>query len=66
MTRLADPTERSVFTADFKGQASIGQAWVKTQTESKASARPASLQQTKKKVTLCSPAKTGEAYSRST
>ena len=35
MTRLMDPTGRLAFTADFKGQASIGQVWVKTQTESK-------------------------------
>ena len=66
MTRLANPVERSAFIVDFKGRASIGQAWVKMQTESKPSAGPASLQQTEKKVTLCLPTKTGEARSRST
>ena len=66
MTRLEDPVERSAFIADFKGQASVGQAWVKTQTESKPSAGPARLQQIEKKVTLCSPTKTGEARSHST
>ena len=66
MTRLANPVERSAFIVDFKGQASIGQAWVKMQTESKPSVGLASLQQTEKKVTLCLPTKTGEARSRST
>ena len=28
MTRLVDPAVRSAFTANFKGLASIGQAWV--------------------------------------
>ena len=31
------------FTADFKGQASIGQVWVKTQVKSKPGMGPASL-----------------------
>jgi len=42
MTRLADPAGRSAFTADFKGQASISQAWEKMQTESKPNVGPAS------------------------
>ena len=66
MTRLVDPVGRLTFTADFKGQASIGQAWVKMQTKSKPNVGPASLQRTKKKVTLCSSAKTREAHSCST
>ena len=61
MTRLADLAERSTFTADFKGQASIGQLWIKTQIKSKPNARPASLQQIERKVTLCSPVKTRES-----
>ncbi|XP_050242369.1 uncharacterized protein LOC126691362 [Quercus robur] len=63
MTRLADPAGRLAFIADFKGQASIGQVWVKTQTKSKPNVGPASSQQTEKKVTLRSSTKTGEAYS---
>ena len=66
MTRLMDLTERSAFTADFKGQASIGQAWVKKQTKSKPSAGPANSQQTEKKVMLCSLARTGETHSYNT
>ena len=42
MTRLADPARRSAFTADFKERASIGQAWVKIQTESKPNVGPTS------------------------
>ena len=66
MTRLADPARSLAFTTDFKRQASIGQAWVKTQTESKPNMGPTSSQQTEKKVTLCSSTKTKEAYSCST
>ena len=66
MTRLVDLVRRLAFTADFKGHASIGRAWVKIQTESKPSVGPANLQQTEKKVTLCSSAKTGDAHSYST
>ena len=66
MIRLADPAERSAFIADFKGQTSIGQTWVKMQTKSKPSVGPANLQQTEKKVTPCSPTKTREAHSYST
>ena len=66
MTRLADLARRSAFNADSKGQASIGQAWVKMQTESKPNMGTANLQQTEKKVMLCSLAKTGEAHSYST
>ena len=66
MTRLADPTERSTFTASFKGQASIGQVWVKTQIKFKPNARPASFQQIERKITLCLPVKTREVYLRNT
>ena len=52
MTRLMDPTGRLAFTADFKRQVSIDQAWVKTQTKSKPNVGLASLRQTEKKVTL--------------
>ena len=43
MIRLADPAERSTFTVVFRGQAFIGQVWVKMQIKSKPNARPASL-----------------------
>ena len=66
MIRLADLAKRSTFTVDFKGQASIDQVWIKTQIKSKPNVRPASLQDTERKVTLCSPAKIGEVHSRST
>ena len=52
MTRLMDPTGRLAFTADFKRQVSIDQAWVKTQTKSKPNVGPASLRHIEKKVTL--------------
>ena len=65
MTRLVDLAGRLSFTADFKGQASIGQTWVKKQTKSKPSAGPANSQQTERKVMLCSTTRTGEAHSYS-
>ena len=52
MIRPADPAEKSIFTADFKGQVSIGQVWVRMQIKSKPNARLASLQQTKRKVMM--------------
>ena len=52
MIRPADPAEKSIFTADFKGQVSIGQVWVRMQIKSKPNARLASLQQTKGKVMM--------------
>ena len=66
MTRLVDLAGRSAFTIDFKGQVSIGQAWVKTHTKSKLNVGLASLRQIEKKVTLCSSTKTREAHSCST
>ena len=65
MIRLVDPLEKSTFTIDFKGQVSISQVWVKAQIKSKPNVEPASLQQTEKKITLCSSAKTEEVQSRS-
>ena len=66
MIRLADPADKPIFTADFKGQVSIGQVWVKTQIKSKPNVRPTRLQQIERKVTLCSSVKTGEVHSHST
>ena len=66
MIRPVDFAGRLIFTVDFKGQVSIGQAWAKTQTKTKPNARPASFQQAKRKVTLYSSAKTGGVHSCST
>ena len=65
MTRLADLAKRSTFTTNFKGQAFIGQVWVKTQTKSKPNVRLTSLQQTERRVTLCSSVKIREVHSHS-
>jgi len=66
MIRPVDFVGRLIFTVDFKGQVSIGQAWARTQTKSKSNARPTNLQQTERKVTLYSSAKTGGVHSCST
>ena len=66
MTRLVDPAGRSAFTVGFKGQAFIGQAWVKKQTKSKPNAEPTSSRQTERKVMLCSSARIGGAHSYNT
>ena len=63
MTRLMDPTGRLAFTADFKRQVSIDQAWVKTQTKSKPNMRPVGMQQTERTVMLCSSENTREVHS---
>ena len=65
MTRLVDPAGRLAYIVGFKGQASIGQAWVK-KTKSKLCVGPANSQQTKRKVMLCSSMKTREAHSYNT
>ena len=49
-----------------KGRLSISQVWVKTQIKSKPIVEPANLQQTEKKVGLCSSVKTREVQSHST
>ena len=66
MRGLVDPAEKSIFIADFRGQVSIGQVWVRTQIKSKPDVGPTGLQQIEKKVTLYSLAKTRDAHSHST
>ena len=66
MIRLTDSAEKSIFITDSKGQVFISQVWVRTQIKSKPSARPTSLQQTGKEVTLYSSTKIGGVHSYST
>ncbi|XP_030930951.1 uncharacterized protein LOC115956804 [Quercus lobata] len=66
MTRLVGPAGKSVFTADSREQASIGQAWAKMQIKSKPSVGPTSLRQTGRRVMLCSSARIEEALSCTT
>ena len=51
MIELAGSAEKSIFTVDFKGQVSIGQAWVRVWNKSRPDARFVNSQQTRRKAT---------------
>ena len=62
MIEPANFAEKSTITAEFKGQVFIDQAWIRTWTRSRLTARPVSLRQTKRRAMLPSSARIGETH----